>query len=437
MNTARHKKTASDIFTSALNAVDPYRLVRFHAEKVRAVYQSMTAQRLLVIGFGKASVAMGKAVEDALIDIIDDGMLITKHGHNTGSPLRKLKVIEAGHPIPDEHGLAGTREILGLLHEADAHTLILCLISGGGSALLVHPCNGISLRDKQYTSDLLLRSGASISEINTVRKHVSGVKGGRLAELAGPARVMSLILSDVIGDRLDVIASGPTSPDNTTFSDALRVLEKYNLLEKAPQTVLRVIGNGIRGLVPETPKGGDPLFERVQNLVIGRNVIALDAARERAEELGCNAEIISSEMIGEARNAGMWLAEMALMQKKQHMPGRPCCLLSGGETTVTVKGTGKGGRNMELALSFAISIRGTGGITLLSAGTDGTDGPTDAAGAMVDGNTVERAKASGLDPVAYLDNNDSYNFFRRTDGLFVTGPTGTNVMDIQIIIVDP
>jgi len=438
MNIDYHKKMTSDIFFTAIKEIDPYSLVLLFKDKVRAGYQHVYAKKLLIIGFGKAAVAMGHAAEDSLYDLITDGLLITKHGHsNQNLPLKKIKVLEAGHPIPDEYGYAGTAEVVRLLQKADESTLVLCLISGGGSALLVSPCSEITLQEKQTVSELLLISGAEISELNTVRKHISAVKGGRLAEIGFPARIISLILSDVIGDRLDVIASGPTAPDKTTFNDAHKVLKKYELLDRIPESVLRVIDDGIKGRIPDTPKEGNPLFSAVENIIIGSNRIALNAAKQKAEDFGFETEIISSELQGESREVGEWLAEKAKDIKESIKQGGKAsrCIISGGETTVTVKGKGLGGRNMELALAFAKEIEGIDGITFLSAGTDGTDGPTDAAGAIVDGKTVETARAAGLNPEVYLNNNDSYNFFKKIDGLLITGPTGTNVMDIQIIIV--
>ena len=437
MGTDCHKGCVSDIFGASLKSVDPYRLVRLSAEKVKAYYQSGNSSRLVVIGFGKAAVAMGRAAEDSLSDLISEGMLITKYGHSgSAGLLKKLKVLEAGHPIPDDRGFAGTARILSLFQKNDEHTLVLCLVSGGGSALLVYPYHGITLREKQYTSELLLKAGADIVELNTVRKHLSRVKGGRLAKLARPARVISVILSDVIDDRLDVIASGPTAPDSTTFGDAIEVLEKYGLRDRIPKAVLGILRNGAAGHISETPKKEDPLFSRVENVIIGSNRIALMAAKRKAEEMGFRAEIISSGIQGEAREAGKWLARKAI-DAKNMKTGRPLCLISGGETTVTVRGSGLGGRNLELALAFAIEINGIDGITFLSAGTDGTDGPTDATGAVVDGGTVERAKTAGIEPETYLNNNDSYHFFKKIDGLLITGPTGTNVMDIQISLIDP
>jgi hydroxypyruvate reductase/glycerate 2-kinase len=314
--------------------------------------------------------------------------------------------------------------------------LIVTLISGGGSALLVAPQDGISLADKQRTTSLLLNAGADIGELNTVRKHLSRVKGGRLAEAAFPATVVSLILSDVIGDRLDVIASGPTAADPTTFGEALGILERYRLSEEVPPPAMELLRRGNRGDSPETPKAGSPFLDRVENIIVGSNRQALEAAARAALELGFTVEILSAELSGEAREVGRQLAHQALTAARSKNGNAGLCLLSGGETTVTVRGQGKGGRNMELALAFAIEIEGQPGITLLSAGTDGTDGPTDAAGAIVDGKTVARAREKGLDPREYLDNNDSYTFFKTCGGLFITGATGTNVMDLQIVLID-
>ncbi|MBA3060183.1 MAG: glycerate kinase [Nitrospirae bacterium] len=436
----------AEIFNAALKAVDPYESVKLHTDKIRQFYQDNNFKKLIVVGFGKAASAMAKAIEDELPDLIDTGIVVTKYGHAENTEfgvksselgpkkLKKIKVIEAGHPVPDENGLNATEEIIKLLKNADENTLVVCLISGGGSALLAAPCEDISLDEKQKITQLLLKAGADINELNTVRKHISNVKGGRLAEIAYPARIISLILSDVIGDKLDVIASGPTSPDKTTYNDALQVLKKYALMDKVPRSIIEILNKGVNNIIPETPKDDNPAFEKVENIIIGSSRKTLEAAKTKAESFGLQTEVISSEITGEAREVGRWLAiktRDALSVRRDEK----ICLISGGETTVTVKGNGLGGRNMELALSFAIEIDGIDGITLLSAGTDGTDGPTDAAGAIVDGQTVARAKAIGLDPGTYLENNDSYNFFKQINELFITGPTGTNVMDIQIMVI--
>ncbi|MGD9577138.1 MAG: glycerate kinase, partial [Syntrophorhabdus sp.] len=348
-----------------------------------------------------------------------------------------IELYEAGHPIPDNNGLAATKKAVSLLKMADERTLVLCLISGGGSALLSAPKGAISFDDKQKVTGLLLKAGASINELNTVRKHISEIKGGRLAEYAYPAKVVSLILSDVIGDELDVIASGPTTPDSTTYRMALDVVEKYRLTEKLPKAVLDILKDGVEGMVADTPKKGNQIFEGVENIIIGSNRKAALAAREKAKELGFDATILSTEIQGEAIDAARWLAKKAIEAKRllEDKDGKKICLISGGETTVTVKGKGKGGRNTELALVFALEVKGMSNITLLSAGTDGTDGPTDAAGAIVSGETIQKAKLFNLDPEACLVNNDSYTFFSKTGELFITGPTGTNVMDLQIILI--
>lgn len=432
-----NKRLISQIFNTALKAVDPYELVRSNKEDILSDYYTNNFKRLFVIGSGKAACQMGKAAEDFAMDIIKDGILITKYGHCQPrySP-QKIDINEAGHPVPDENGVAATRKIINLIRELDEETLLLCLISGGGSALLVSPCEGILINEKQKVTELLLKAGANIEELNTVRKHISNVKGGRLAKLAYPAKIISLIISDVIGDRLDTIASGPTSPDLTTYQDAYKVIQNYGLNELIPASVLAHIQKGVQGLITETPKMGDRVFSHVLNIIIGSNKKALEAARAEAEKLLYKAEIVTSEISGEARDVGIWLANKAKEIKNSKGTNRSICFISGGETTVTVKGNGTGGRNMELALSFAIKIEGVDGITLLSAGTDGTDGPTDAAGAIVDGATITRAKARGLNPDNYLENNDSYTFFKETGDLFVTGPTGTNVMDIQIVVIE-
>ena len=428
-----HAALAREIFSAALAAVDPFTAVESELEQVRTFFRVGDFTRLLVTGFGKASWRMAAACEHLLSDLITDGIIVTKYGHASASNrFARIATYEAGHPVPDENGVTATRAIVELIRGADERTLILCLISGGGSALLVAPREGITLGDKQGLTDLLLKSGATINELNAVRKHLSMVKGGRLAQIAHPASIISLIVSDVIGDSLDVIASGPTAPDMSTFSEARAVLEKYRLTHRVPNAILSMLEQGSRGEITETPKQGDDIFENVQNIIVASNSTALAAAKAKAEELGFHTSIFSSTLQGEAREVARSLAHHILAANLT----RPACVLSGGETTVTVRGTGVGGRNTELALAFALEIDGVDGVTLLAAGTDGTDGPTDAAGAVVDGRTISRARSMQLDAPAYLNNNDSYAFFRKTNDLLVTGPTGTNVMDIQIIFAE-
>ena len=439
------KKIAGKIFNASINSVRPECLVKGYSEKVLSYYSRKKFSSLIVTGFGKAAYRMAEAFEGSIdTEMISGGVIVTKYGHAgkenpeyraRTTDLKKIMVFEAGHPIPDENGKAATEEIKKLIKKADASALVVCLVSGGGSALFVSPVEGITLNEKKRITDLLLRGGADITELNIVRKHLSGVKGGRLAEIAYPAEVISLMISDVIGDKLDVIASGPTAPDPSTFKDALDVIDKYQLAEKTPAGIMDVLNRGMDGSIQDTPKMNNPAFEKVQNIIIGSNRAAIEAAEKEAEALGFETRILSTMLEGEAGKVGKLLAGKAKGTKAQSSKGTKC-LISGGETTVIVKGKGKGGRNMELALYFAMEIEGVEGITMLSAGTDGTDGPTDAAGAIVDGQTIVKAKGVGLNPQEYLDNNDSYNFFKQLDSLLITGPTGTNVMDIQIILIE-
>jgi len=427
----------TDIFKRSLLAIDPYQAVASHSDTIRRAYRSGSFTNLVLIGFGKASPLMSKAIEDDLGDLLANGVIVTKYGHSVpGNRDSKITTYEAGHPMPDENGVRAANEIVKVLNKADMNTLVVCLISGGGSALLAAPYGDITLDDKKEVTGMLLNAGADIYELNTVRKHISAVKGGRLAVSAKPATIISLILSDVMGDRLDVIASGPTAPDKTTYKDADAVLRKYHLEGRLPSRVAETIDKGMRGLMPETPKDGDPVFQRVSNIIIGNNKMATDAARKAAELSGYRTTVLSNELSGEASIVARELARKAIEYKQSLTPGDKACLITGGETTVTVRGNGKGGRNTELALAFGLEIQGLPGITFLSAGTDGTDGPTDAAGAFADGQTITRAAEDGIDAAQYLQNNDSYTFFSRTGGLFITGPTGTNVMDIQIILLD-
>lgn len=444
---ARSTGVLGELFEAALEAVDPYRAVLaalriegdiLHAGSER--YDLGAFKRILVVGGGKATARMAQAVEALLGARISAGLIVVKEGH--GAPLAFVEQVEAAHPVPDAAGEAGARRVLDLVRGADEHTLVLCLLSGGASALLVVPAEGLTLQDKQTATGLLLRAGASIGELNAVRKHLSAIKGGRLAQAACPATVLALLLSDVIGDRLDVIASGPTAPDGSTFADALAVIAKYGLRERMPPQVMAHLQRGAAGQLDETAKHGERCFEHVRNVIVGALGLALDAAAAHARQLGLPARIVSAELQGEARAAARMLAQTARMTLDGMAAGERRCLLWGGETTVAVTGAGKGGRNQELALAFALEIDGMEGVSLLSAGTDGNDGPTDAAGALVDGQTAVRARALGIDPARYLADNDSYHFFLRCDAAtrghshFITGPTGTNVMDIQFLLLE-
>ncbi|MFP4477597.1 MAG: glycerate kinase [Desulfatibacillaceae bacterium] len=391
-------------------------------------------QRVIVVGAGKAACPMARAVEEIFGDRIAESVVVTKYGHTLD--LARTEVLEAGHPVPDENGVDGARRLVEVLERAGEGDLVLCLISGGGSALLPMPAEGVSLEEKQRTTRELLACGADIHEINTIRKHVSRTKGGRLAKLAHPARLAALILSDVIGDDLDTIASGPTVPDPTTFSQCLEILRRYGIGDRVPETVLRHLRAGRDGDVPETPKPGDPVFDTTSSTVVGSGRQSLEAARNAARQLGYNTMILSAVVEGETREVARVHAAVAREIADTGNPlQRPACVLSGGETTVTLNGDGKGGRNTEFALAAALAIEGMDDTLILSAGTDGTDGPTDAAGAWAEGHTAARAREQGLSPREYLDNNDSYTFFDKAGGLLKTGPTMTNVMDLRIVLV--
>ena len=392
------------------------------------------ARNVFIVGMGKAAGVMATALEKMLGERVSGGWVNVKSLH--GADLRRATPHEAGHPLPDERGAEGAERIGELLDGAGEDDLVLCVISGGGSALLPAPVEGVSLDDKQDITEALLRCGADIREINTVRKHLSRLKGGQLSQRAMPARVVTLILSDVIGDPLDVIASGPTSPDPTTYADALAILDKYKLRSACPPAVARHLDAGAAGDAAETPKPGDPLFERTQNVIVGSNASALDAAADKARQLGYNVMTLTTTLDGEAREAARVYAAVAREALSAGRPvPPPACVLSGGETTVTLRGDGRGGRNQEFALAAAIAMRGLRGAAVLAAGTDGTDGPTDAAGAFADDTTCARADTKGMNAAEFLARNDSYTFFDRLGDLFKTGPTGTNVMDLYLLRV--
>lgn len=434
------KRALLDMFQAGLAAVNGSSAVEQWLRSEKGSSALNRHDQVLVIGAGKAAADMALGAERVLGDRIVFGLMITKDGH--GASLQHVRLREAGHPVPDERGLSATAEMLELVRRADAKTLVLCLLSGGGSALMTAPAAGLTIGDKRTVTDLLMRAGANIDELNAVRKHLSSVKGGGLSRAACSAPMITLAISDVLGDKLDVIASGPTVPDNMTFQDALTIIGKYGLREKIPERVRTHLAKGVSGLIPETMKQGDRCLANKRAVVVAALAAALDAARAKAAALGYPAKILLRNLNGEAQDAARMLAQQAAEARKELAPGERLCLISGGETTVTVRGDGRGGRNQELALAFALAIAGRKGILLLSAGTDGTDGPTDAAGAVVDGNTVLSASMRGLDAQAYLARNDSYTFFQRYDALWgaqthvKTGPTGTNVMDMQIILVE-
>jgi len=435
------RSDAQSIFNAGLKAVDASQIVKKHLERQGnnliikdTCYNLDSYKAVYVIGAGKASAAMARPIEEILGDRLKGGIINVKYGYSV--PLEFIEVNEAGHPVPDEAGLKGTRRIVKLLQSTGEGDLVIALISGGGSALLPYPVESLTLKDKQQVTSYLIECGASIQEINTVRKHISRVKGGKLAKLAYPSPLISLILSDVIGDDESNVASGPTVPDESTFLDCLHILEKYGISRKIPSSVLEFIRRGIQDKVNETPKPGEVAFSHARNITVGSNVQAVEAAREKAEGLGYNTMIISSFIKGEAREIAKVYAAIAREIISSGKPvNMPACVISGGETTVTLQGKGLGGRNQEFALAAAIEIGGLKNVTIFSAGTDGIDGLTEAAGAIVDGTTLRRAELLGLDADNYLKENDSYHFFKPLGDLIITGPTCTNVMDLMLIIV--
>ncbi|MFO7767957.1 MAG: glycerate kinase [bacterium] len=440
---------ALDIFLATLDAAHPHQLIQdaLHLQGTTLEARGLngngvevdlsTLGRVVAVGAGKATAPMAQALEELLQERLEGGVISVKYDHAV--PLERVEIREAGHPVPDASGIAATGEILDLLEELGEEDLAFVLISGGGSALLDAYPDGISLEDARETAEVLLECGAPIHEINIVRKHLSRVKGGQLARAARPARVIALVLSDVIGDPLPSIASGPTVPDPSTFADALEVLEEYGALDRVPGPIRRYLEEGSEGEQPETPKPGEEGWERCHTLLVGNNRRAVEAAADRARDLGLTPRVLTLEMEGEAAEVGRDLARLARRTRETGEPAEPpCCLISGGETTVTLsEDHGKGGRNQELALAAALELEESEGIVILSGGTDGTDGPTAAAGAVVDGRSVTRGREEGRDAADHLGRHDAYPFLDAAGDLIRTGPTMTNVMDIVLVLVGP
>ncbi len=437
------RRCAKDVFGSALKAIEPARLIKENVklkgqtlEVAGRRYDLREVRDVFLIAVGKASAPMAQALEGILGERLSGGIVVVKYGY--GLRIKRARVIEAGHPVPDRRSVAAANAVLKLASDAGKHDLVFCLLSGGGSSLLCGLPEGVTIGDLKSLTRLLLASGADIKEMNTVRKHVSLVNGGRLARALYPARVINLIISDVVGNRLDMIASGPTLPNETTFEDAVEVLSKYNLTKKAPRSICSYLERGLRGIDDGGPGKNDPCFKHSQTHLLGSNVLALEAAEERAEALGLNCIILSSSITGEAREVAAVLVSVAkeVLANGRPVP-RPACILAGGETTVTLNGRGMGGRSQEFALAAALGLEGSSHhIVVLSGGTDGTDGPTDADGAVVDTNTCRRArKKFQLDAADYLSRNDSYHFFQKAGGHLFTGPTRTNVMDIMMALI--
>jgi len=413
----KRRRQIVTILEAALDAVDPAAAVQEHLRRQGrdlqvgdASYDLSRYRHIYVVGAGKAGAPMAQAVEQVLGDRITTGQVNVKYGHTL--PTRLVELSEAGHPIPDQAGVAGAQRIADLAGQAGEDDLVICLISGGGSALMTLPVAGITLADMRVLTKSLLRRGATINEINAIRKHLERTKGGNLARLAHPAQVITL----------------------SSFGDAYRLLERYDLLAQSPPAIVSHLLLGVEGLIPDTPKPGDGIFERTQNLIVASNDIAATAAEGAARSMGFNTLLLTTYIEGEAREVARVFAALAREVVASGRPvRRPACIIAGGETTVTVRGQGMGGRNQEMALMAAICIEGLDDVAIVCLATDGTDGPTDASGALADGDTLRRAAAQGLAPQDYLDDNDSYHFFQALDDLLLTGPTNTNVNDLIFV----
>jgi len=472
--TSELREQALEIFYHALGAVDPARLVREVVGRGTArraptlkidskSYALKEFNGVYAVGFGKASAPMAQALEEILGEWLKGGIVVVKEGH--ALPLKKIKILESGHPVPDGRSLEAAMTLLDWARGSSTEVqgfnppeaervqgagplptkvagplpikrdLVFCLVTGGGSALLCAPPGDISLEEVKTVTSLLLASGAEIKEVNTVRKHLSLIHGGRLARALYPAVVINLVVSDVVGDVLDMVSSGPTLPDPSTYKGALEIVSKYGLAKRLPERVYEYLKRGVSGEVEETPKEGDVCFQDVHTFLLGSNMRALEAAKEKAIELGYNTRILGSSFTGEAREVARVFSSKAREYREgDNPPSGPACLLAGGETTVTLKGDGRGGRNQEFALASAMEIEGLEGVVILSGGTDGNDGPTEAAGAVVDGTTCRRARAHGMEPEDFLMRNDSHTFFCRLGDHIITGPTHTNVMDIMLCL---
>ena len=441
--TAALRRAAAKILAEAVDAVDPY------AATARAIVPTSTGVRIggrtydlrrgakvVVVGAGKAAPSMARAAERAFGRRMAAGLVTTARGYR-GGPSR-ITVREASHPVPDAAGEAAAREMLALVRGLGPDDLVLSLLSGGGSALLPLPRDGLSLDELADTTSLMLRSGADIVELNTVRKHLSAIAGGQLARAAAPARVATLAISDVVGSRPDAVASGPTVPDPTTFADALAVLDRYGITARIPGAARRILERGRDGAIPETPKPGDPMFRGAAMTIVADNLAAARAAATAARAAGFHTLLLSTYLEGEARHAGRVLAGIARQIAATGDPvRRPACVVCGGETTVTVTGHGRGGRNQELPLGAAAAMEGLANVLLVGFATDGRDGPTDAAGAAVDGTTIARAREAGIDPARHLRDNDAYPLLETIGDLMKTGPTGTNVADLALVLCGP
>jgi glycerate 2-kinase len=428
---------------SGINAVDPYLAVThfLHREKDVLFAGNQTIDlsnfnRIFIIGVGKAAVPMTSAIEEIVGNSVIEGVVVTKKGHSKAnfSLSSNVAIVEAGHPLPDQKSIAGAQQVINLLRKARSDDLILCNISGGGSALMTSPKPGITLDEIQSLTSQLLACGATIDEINTIRKHIDQVKGGGLLAQASSSQWVSLILSDVIGDPIDRIASGPTAPDPSTYADAYDIIEKYQLLDQTPVSIITHLNQGIQKHTSETLKPGNPIFNQVNNLIVGNNTIAAAASLHEAEQAGYNSLLLSTSIQGEASQVGLFFGAIAQQIARTNQPvPRPACIISGGETTVTLHGKGHGGRNQEVALGAVLPFAELENFLLITLATDGGDGPTDAAGAVVSGETLKRALHLGLNPHEFLNRNDSYHFFNPLNDLLKPGLTLTNVGDLTYL----
>ncbi len=435
-----HREIAEEIFKAGILSVFPEGLISnvmtLEGSRLKICDESFdldTIRNIYIVGAGKACAGMASGVEKILGSRITEGQIIVKHGYSVR--LKYINVTEAGHPVPDSHSFRATEEIVKIALKANEKDLVICLLSGGGSSLLADCPEGSSPKEMIILNDLLVNSGAGIQEINAVRKHLSLVKGGQLAKYVIPATLVSLILSDVPGDHPDVIASGPTTPDTTTFHQALEVLNSYNLTASVPLPIVKYLKEGISGSRPETPKPSDSIFRLTSSYLIGNNLLALEAAKQKALEFNINPVIVDDKLQGDNSSVAEYIVETAVKFLDDVNEVKPVCLLFGGETTLKITGRGLGGRNQHLALLCAVMLKDHPGITILSAGTDGTDGTTDAAGAVVDSDTIPDAFSKYIEYAKYIREFDSYHFFKKAGGHIITGPTMTNVMDIVVVLV--
>jgi len=440
----RRREQIDRIVRAALDAVEPgaavTRALELDDDRLSAAgetYDLSRFDRVAVLGAGKPCAPMVQAIVDLLGSRVDQGLVLVKHGHGEDEgPIGPVEIVGAGHPVPDAAGVDATSRLAVTAESLGEDDLLIAPIGGGASSLLCLPAEGLTLDDLGRTTDTLLGSGADIVALNCMRKHLSAIKGGQLARLAAPAQVLGLMLSDVVGDPLDAIGSGPTAPDPTTFADAWSVVDRHGLEGRLPASVIERLRRGAAGEIADTPGPGDALFDRVANTVVAGNRHAARAAVEAARELGFQSQAVTTTLTGEAREVGARVAGMirARVEAEGEL-ARPVCLVLGGETTVTLKGDGTGGRNQELALAAAIELDGQQRMAVVTVATDGQDGPTDAAGAIATGDTISRARGLGLDPRALLDANDSYRFFDALGDLLRTGPTRTNVADLTLAFV--